>query len=331
MKPITIERPCNENWAAMSPSEKGAFCGKCQVDVVDFSNKSAIEVKLILQESAGKHMCGRFKKTQLDDLNQKYIDWENQDSRTLQSKFLYALLIVFGMTLFTGCGEDDEIIMGDFAPEYYKTIVIDTSKADDVKNNDACNTNNDSHNNNKFTQDEKHIKGKVAYDYDEMVLGEVEWIPDTPKVVEQVIDPDERLYIKGEIAYIPDPSTSCTPITVDTTGVPVLNHYTIQPVDTTGQNPDPQLTLTEGTFQVMLYPNPTRDISSVVVLVEKEAHFVIELFDITGQRLASVFSGVLPEGRRQFDVPLAGYEPGNYLVTISDPGSAKTVKIQRVE
>jgi len=82
MKAISIDKPCSENWGAMTPSEQGAFCGKCQIDVVDFSNKTPVEVKLILQENVGKHMCGRFKKTQLDDINLEYTNWETQSLRT---------------------------------------------------------------------------------------------------------------------------------------------------------------------------------------------------------------------------------------------------------
>jgi hypothetical protein len=103
MKKISIPEPCHENWADFTPTQKGAFCGSCKIDVVDFSDKSSDEVKEILQQNAGKHMCGRFKKTQLTELNNDFFAWQNQSSRSFQSKFLYACLIVFGMTLFTGC------------------------------------------------------------------------------------------------------------------------------------------------------------------------------------------------------------------------------------
>jgi len=103
MKKISIPEPCHENWADFTPTQKGAFCGSCQIDVVDFSNKTPDQVKTILQENAGKHMCGRFKKTQLEDLNNDFFAWQNQSTRSFQSKFLYACLVVFGMTLFTGC------------------------------------------------------------------------------------------------------------------------------------------------------------------------------------------------------------------------------------
>ena len=108
MPSISIPEPCHENWADFTPTEKGAFCGSCQIDVVDFSNKTPEEVKTILKQNAGKHMCGRFRKSQLNELNSEFAAWENQTPKSFQSKFLYACLIVFGMSLFTSCNVSEQ-------------------------------------------------------------------------------------------------------------------------------------------------------------------------------------------------------------------------------
>ena len=42
---IKIKDPCHENWNEFSPTEQGAFCEKCKIDVVDFSIKSNSEIK----------------------------------------------------------------------------------------------------------------------------------------------------------------------------------------------------------------------------------------------------------------------------------------------
>jgi len=105
----TVRRPspCSEDWKAMTPTERGAFCQKCQIDVVDFTNKTPTEIKQVLIKNRGKHLCGHIKKSQMDSMNRDYTIWENQSVRTFYSKFLWACILVFGMSLFTACDEQE--------------------------------------------------------------------------------------------------------------------------------------------------------------------------------------------------------------------------------
>ncbi len=80
---LSIPTPCHENWDAMTPSDKGKFCGSCQKQVVDFSNMSDRLVaeffkKPILSLSKGGSVCGRFMTDQLDrsiEIPKKRIPW----------------------------------------------------------------------------------------------------------------------------------------------------------------------------------------------------------------------------------------------------------------
>ncbi len=103
MKKIVMPEPCSEDWSKMTPTEKGAFCAKCAIDVYDFTAKSNEEIRATLKMNAGKRTCGHISKTQLELINTDYHLWENQSVPTFRSKFLYACLMVFGMGLFTGC------------------------------------------------------------------------------------------------------------------------------------------------------------------------------------------------------------------------------------
>lgn len=66
---IEINKPCHENWDAMTPTAKGAFCAVCTKDVVDFSAKTMDEIKSFFSKPQEGKVCGRFKETQLQELS----------------------------------------------------------------------------------------------------------------------------------------------------------------------------------------------------------------------------------------------------------------------
>jgi hypothetical protein len=61
---ITIPQPCGENWAAMSPVERGRFCGSCQKQVIDFSAMTDSQLAAFFKKPAAS-VCGRFYAGQL--------------------------------------------------------------------------------------------------------------------------------------------------------------------------------------------------------------------------------------------------------------------------
>ena len=108
MKKVILPKPCSENWNEMTPTEKGAYCQKCQLEVMDFTQKSNDQIREILIANQGKRTCGHISKTQLDSINIDYSFWEKPTILSIRSRLLYACVMVFGMTLFTGCEFMDE-------------------------------------------------------------------------------------------------------------------------------------------------------------------------------------------------------------------------------
>ena len=66
---ISINKPCQENWAEMTPDQQGAFCGKCLKTVIDFSTKSLSEIKDFFSAIQEQKVCGRFETEQLTNLS----------------------------------------------------------------------------------------------------------------------------------------------------------------------------------------------------------------------------------------------------------------------
>lgn len=299
----------------MSPSEKGAFCGKCQIDVVDFSGKSPEDVKLILQENVGKHLCGRFKKTQLEDLNYSYAEWDDQSPRVFQSKFLYACMIVFGMTLFS-CNTPEDYIMGDISMEHYQpdTTQSETENIDTTNRDNTLNTTVETTETPNQQEDVKHIKGKVDYNY------------------------NENDYIKGDVAYVPDPVNPIDTVVTTTCSTEDTTTSNME------ENNEPEITISENTsgviienetttslFSAKIYPNPTGTITTLEIAIKESGYFLIDLVSMSGERIQIIYSGELTEGISNHRIDLSVYSTGTYLVKVSSGSQTEICKIIKVE
>jgi hypothetical protein len=99
---IQIPEPCHEDWNTMQADAQGKFCGSCNKSVIDFSNKSDMEIKNILLEQKGKKICGHFKKTQVDRPLNFRVDLNQLPKNVSSTKaFAISLFLVFGTLLFS--------------------------------------------------------------------------------------------------------------------------------------------------------------------------------------------------------------------------------------
>lgn len=97
-----IPEPCHENWNEMTPTEKGAYCQKCALEVTDFTRMSPFEIRDVLTEKFQnkERNCGHITHRQLEDVNDIGFYWRNEQQR-FQSVWMVSLLAVFGLTLFS--------------------------------------------------------------------------------------------------------------------------------------------------------------------------------------------------------------------------------------
>lgn len=97
---IIIDNPCHENWDAMSPNERGAFCSACQKTVIDFSQKTINEIKNFFMElPQTEKVCGRFEEDQLNEIN--FESFFNQFRKwNYFRKAAVIMFFIFGFGLF---------------------------------------------------------------------------------------------------------------------------------------------------------------------------------------------------------------------------------------
>lgn len=109
---IIIPEPCHEDWDKMTPVDMGSFCGSCAKIVVDFTHMNDKEVINYFETHAQQKTCGRFLNTQVDKeisslalpTNLHFTLPELQKVKSYTHRFIVALLIVFGNSLFISCG-----------------------------------------------------------------------------------------------------------------------------------------------------------------------------------------------------------------------------------
>ena len=63
---ISIKEPCHENWDNMTPTEKGRFCGVCELEVADFTKMNKKEITDYFVNSKTE-ICARIEEDKLDN------------------------------------------------------------------------------------------------------------------------------------------------------------------------------------------------------------------------------------------------------------------------
>lgn len=187
---ITIPKPCHENWNKMTPNEKGSFCGKCCKTVVDFTNKSAEEIKNTLIAESGKKVCGRFMSNQLNEKPKSTFNlniplYLLPKNISYRKAFAIALFFAFGTSLFS-CRTTENHIVGDIAivetnndtTKISKQIKTDTEGSSIKRSCEPVNGN---------IQIER-ILGEPAIDYNIKKVEVIDTSKDEPKMGKVKID-----------------------------------------------------------------------------------------------------------------------------------------------
>lgn len=324
MKKIKIAEPCHENWTDFTPTQRGAFCGKCQINVIDFSKKSIEEIKGILVQNSGKHMCGRFSKTQLDDFNSDYHLWQNQSQNTFHSKFIFALVLVFGLTLFSCSNESDTAILGQITTLTAENTDISTettsldsiiieSEIKAIPNTETVTCDTDFEMGDMIIEEPIEMtKGELAIDYyeeEKMTKGKMAM---EPEIVEITHLENSQQMMLGMVAYYEEPEIIPMELVDTVKNVTEENNIVVSLTDK---------------FEANLYPNPTKNRATLDVNVLVKETYQINIFDSQGRLVKTIHNGLLETGQESFRLNLNSQENGIYYIQIVTETQNESLKI----
>lgn len=294
MKNIGIEKPCSENWNKMTPTEKGAFCQKCAKQVHDFSNQSLNEIKLTLLESKGESLCVRMTTRQEHELNSEFKTWLSQQRRNPQQLFITALLIVFGLTLFS-C-EDERI------QEQIESVqqIAHTIAKQEVSNLQPS------------LAPEKPVAPSPAemIAVEDYIMGAmpVEFVQE-PEPIEEVEIVEPEYYILGGASsvtavYRDYLEQTSTPVELDENGIPYPTE-----------------------FKALAFPNPAIESTTLEIQAPEKERMDIRLYDSSGKFIREIHSGKISRGTFRQVIDLNDLTSGLYLVIIQSNEFKETVRI----
>jgi hypothetical protein len=323
---ISIPEPCHEDWTKMTPTERGAFCQACAIDVMDFTGKTAHEIKTILRQeiSADKRTCMRITNYQLDQINDDYFHWKN-DTEAFRTVWIFSLIAVFGLTLFSCQNTLSKELVNQMNIE--ATELLAEIDSNEISLNDTTNL------------DEKLKVNEIVVD--EVVRPP--WVGEiiTSVGVPFVLDPHE-LEIKWEIcSFILGDVTVNGYMGTETGMIPSLQEFLSEapmnspfyspipqgplPLNDLPSNPVPRpyLPKLEGItgsgdkkFTSFIHPNPVDDTSRLYLEMNDFAYLKITIHE--GEKSEALRSGHSPfsVGRHAVDLKLYSLKTGAYQLRI---------------
>lgn len=299
MRNIGIKEPCTENWNEMTPTERGAFCQKCATQVYDFTNKSNQEIKAALKSLIGQPVCGRITSTQEQTLNAEFEAWQFNSKRSFQSALVFSLIVVFGLTLFS-CEDDKEketikeiqsmamTVMSNSVPE-----VSQKSSIDEIN----CIVP-------EITEMEMISMGMMEVDYIDPIYKNFDEVKVVDKIEDQVYM-TAGVMVRSDIydKYLIDDQTIQREIELDKNGIPFPNE-----------------------FSSKVYPNPATTITNLEIAVPTKDRFEINLFDMSGKFIQSIYKGKMDRGTFTYQFDMTEFISGTYFVIINSDDYQESVQ-----
>lgn len=76
-----------------------------------------------------------------------------------------------------------------------------------------------------------------------------------------------------------------------------------------------------------IYPNPAQSISKVNFSLNKVKDITLEIYNLSGQKISSVYSGESKLGVNSFDINVANYDSGMYIIKLTDETNSQYLNL----
>ncbi|MBA3683412.1 MAG: hypothetical protein H0W73_19935 [Bacteroidetes bacterium] len=266
---VRIPEPCHEDWNKMQPDDKGKFCGSCSKSVHDFTNKTDTEIKDILLANKGVHMCGHFKKTQVNRPLNISINFSDLPKNVSTTKaFAIALFFAFGTMLFSCTAIDGkkidtiEVVNGIKENEITEVVPPDSL----VTMLGQTVTSEPAFLGNIITCNEQTVDGGIRFDITDTIINKL------PNII---TPPDSMIFQQATMGMM----------IIDTD--PLDTNAITERVPVISQNTDEEVIMKkENDFGV--YPNPSTGEFTIKYNVLKRADVRVDILDLKGALLKTV-------------------------------------------
>ena len=316
---IEIKEPCSEDWSKMTATEKGAFCQKCALEVIDFTNKTAFEIKQTLLDEFSKspRLCGHITNYQLNQINDDFFKWKNEQE-TFRAIWIFSLLAVFGLTLFSCQNTLSKELVSQLNAETSILLESDTTKTDvalldsTLKNPDSLAITIGDLPYFKFPyEDIITLSGVVPYyPFNTMIPWEICTISLGSIVISGNVQTttDTVNFLKATKKALVHPNLGVTLSTQNPTNKPEqkTERSTIEAV----------LGSSEKKFDAFIYPNPLTPESRVYIKANESLILFVDVFRASENDAFRSGSIEIAAGNHELDVNIYDFPKGNYQLNL---------------
>jgi len=311
MKNIGISEACSEDWDGMTPTEKGAFCHKCAIEVQDFTNKSSEEIKASLRMQIGKRVCGRILPEQEQALNAEFVVWQLNSKKTMQRAMTLSLIVVFGLTLFSCSSPQEEDVIRQI--QQVVRVADDFTEGKTAKSVAGISGEPIEQ---AIALNEQRILRRQGEDIACELQKELSVDLEEAYAIADKLEENHMIYatagvmirtVEVEQFLIEDHLLSEKEQEFDENGIPFPDH-----------------------FDSKVFPNPMVIKSTYELKVPSKELMVVGLYTMSGEHLRNLHEGELERGTHHFIIDLIDEQPGTYLVVARSKNysnSAKFIKL----